>query len=71
VKHGGGDLPVLDAVVSRIDGLLRTNGYPEAVDIADCIGMQILDVVAALNAWTATTSLFTEAWSHPDGMSPA
>jgi hypothetical protein len=28
------DLPVLDAVVSRIDGLLRTNGYPEAVDIA-------------------------------------
>src|SRR5271168_4341137 len=44
------ELPVLEAVVSKIDKLFSTGEYPEAIDIADCAAMQILDVVAALNA---------------------
>ena len=55
------DLPVLEAVVSQIDELPRTNSYPEAVDIADCTGMQILDVAPearrAVGQWPTGQSL--------------
>jgi hypothetical protein len=43
------DLPVLEAAAARIDALF-TNGYPEAWEIAASTGMEVLDVVAALNA---------------------
>ena len=44
------DLPVLDAVVSQVDELLPTGDIPEAIDIGDATGLEIQEVVTALNA---------------------
>lgn len=68
------DLPVLEAVATRIDGLL-TGGYPEAWEIADSTGMEILDVVAALIALDGTyielrRGLTSAKW-HIAGVTPA
>jgi hypothetical protein len=44
------ELPVLDAVVSQVDELLPKGKFPEAIDIAAATGMEIPDVITALNA---------------------
>ena len=44
------DLPVLDAVVSQLDDLLPKGDVPEAIDIATATGMEIAEVITALNA---------------------
>lgn len=44
------ELPVLEAVAGRIDGLFKGGGYPEAWEIAAITGMDILDVVTALDS---------------------
>jgi len=44
------DLPVLDAVVSQFDELSRTGACPDAADIAASTGLEIIAVIAALNA---------------------
>jgi hypothetical protein len=44
------ELPVLEAVVSQVDEVAATGGYPEAEDVADRTGMPLADVLTALNA---------------------
>jgi hypothetical protein len=44
------ELPVLEAVVSQVDEVAATGGYPEAADVADRTGMPLADVLTALNA---------------------
>jgi len=68
------DLPVLEAVAARIDELF-TGGYPEAWEIAESTGMEVLDVVAALNALDGTyielrKGLTPPKW-HIVGVTPA
>jgi hypothetical protein len=46
----GRDLPVLDAVVSKMDEVNRTGQWPDAGDIAAFTGLGVLDVAAALDA---------------------
>jgi hypothetical protein len=48
------DLPVLEAAVSQIDELFKTHTYADATDIAAITGMDILDVITALNALDGT-----------------
>lgn len=68
------DLPVLEAVAARIDGFIST-GYPEAWEIAESAGMEILDVVTALDALDGTyiklrRGLAPPKW-HIVGVTPA
>lgn len=71
------DLPVLEAVADRIDRLFRPGGgYPEAWQIADSTGMEILDVVTALNALNGTyiklrTEVTTPSKWHITDVTPA
>jgi len=44
------ELPVLEVVVSQVDEVAATGGYPEAEDVADYTGMPLADVLTALNA---------------------
>lgn len=46
----GRDLPVLDAVVSQMDEVNKTGGWPDGADIAKNTGLEVLDVAAALDA---------------------
>jgi hypothetical protein len=39
------ELPVLEAVVSQVDEVTATGGYPEAADVADRTGMPLADVL--------------------------
>jgi DNA-directed RNA polymerase specialized sigma subunit len=69
------DLPVLEAAVSQIDQLFKTHQYPDATDIAAITGMDILDVITALNALDGTfiklsRSLEPSRW-HITDVTPA
>ena len=69
------DLPVLEAVASQVDGLFRTGGYPEARDIAASTGMEILDVVTALDAldglYIKLRKVLQPSMWHITGVTPA
>jgi hypothetical protein len=43
------DLPVLDAVVSQLDEVNETGGWPDLPDIAEATGLGDLEVAAALD----------------------
>lgn len=61
------DLPVLDAVVSHMDEINKTGGFPDGADIARSIGLGTLDVAAALDALESEYLTLQRTSGDPSG----
>ena len=61
------DLPVLDAVVSQMDEINKTGGFPDLPDIARSTGLATLDVAAALDALESEYLALQRTSGGPEG----